>query len=214
MTWYQNAQDSTICYGERPAVAGLLLYPGKKEKMETTNERAFRPRPEAERQQRTEKKTMLPSSIQLEGEHSFMTTHREDFRVEDFQPYSPLRQKTPTWEKRNMTNERALVTLYQRNFPPPLRTHRKSTPAVPLPDNLGFNPSLRCEFLTVQKETYPCWAITGDTRPQQEYTRRRDTPSSGGNKVLSPMPKTTENIPQTGSVTTYMDMKIKKKDHL
>lgn len=43
---------------------------------------------------------------------------------------------------------------------------------------------LRCEFLTVQKETYPCWAITGDTRPQQEYTRRRDTPSSGGNKVL------------------------------
>ncbi|XP_042564350.1 uncharacterized protein si:dkeyp-69c1.9 isoform X2 [Clupea harengus] len=233
--------------------------------METTNERAFRPRPEAERQQRTEKKTMLPSSIQLEGnlstnkkqnkkrnkssfiyqqtnkktkqkrnkssfclmmfnrastkpvlagEHSFMTTHREDFRVEDFQPYSPLRQKTPTWEKRNMTNERALVTLYQRNFPPPLRTHRKSTPAVPLPDNLGFNPSLRCEFLTVQKETYPCWAITGDTRPQQEYTRRRDTPSSGGNKVLSPMPKTTENIPQTGSVTTYMDMKIKKKDHL
>ena len=81
----------------------------------------------------------------LAGEHSFMTTHREDFRVEDFQPYSPLRQKTPTWEKRNMTNERALVTLYQRNFPPPLRTHRKSTPAVPLPDNLGFNPSLRQE---------------------------------------------------------------------
>ncbi|XP_048123011.1 uncharacterized protein si:dkeyp-69c1.9 isoform X1 [Alosa alosa] len=199
MTWYKNAQDS-IWHGERPAVAGLLLYPDKKEKMETTSESAFCPRPVAERQQRTEKKNMLQSSIQLEGEHSFTTTHREDFRVEDFQPYSPLalRQKTPRWERRGMTKEMEHVTFYQQDFPPPLHTLRKATPAVPHPDNLGINPSLRGEFLTIQKETYPGWAVTEASRPNQRHILSPGTPPPGGHEVKTPA-RTEENIPHTGS---------------
>ncbi|KAL2095123.1 hypothetical protein ACEWY4_009842 [Coilia grayii] len=151
--------------------------------METTNERDFCRRPAAERQPLIEKKSRLRSNIQLEGEHSFTTTHREDFHVEDFQP-SALRQKTPAWEKRGATKDIQLATLYQRDFLPPQRTHRKSTPALPLPDNLGINPSLRWEFLTVQKETYPWWTTGRALSPQQEHTLSHVTPPSGGNKVL------------------------------
>ncbi|XP_063058718.1 uncharacterized protein si:dkeyp-69c1.9 [Engraulis encrasicolus] len=185
-------------------MAGLLLYPDKREKMETTNERDFCLKPTAWRRPPVKKKSMLRSNIQLEGEHSFTTTHREDFHVEDFRP-SPLRQKTPVWERRGTTGGIQLATHYQRDFLPPLRTHRKSTPAFPQPDNLGINPSLRWEFQTVQKETYPWWR-TGwrMLSPQQEQWPSPHTPHSGGKKVLTPisvMSKSqTESAPHTAFI--------------
>lgn len=88
---------------------------------------------------------LASTNVAIAGAHSFMTTHREDFRVADFQPYPSLlvKRKTPTTERGGLAKEREHVTLYQWDFPPPQHTHRKSTPAVPQPDNLGINPSLR-----------------------------------------------------------------------
>lgn len=89
------------------------------------------------------------AKVVIAGDHSFMTTHRKDFHVQDFQPCPSLlvRHKTQTWERRDLANEMEHVTLYQWDFPPPQHTHRKSTPAVPQPDNLGINPCLRQDIL-------------------------------------------------------------------
>ncbi|KAL7390647.1 hypothetical protein ABVT39_024889 [Epinephelus coioides] len=61
-----------------------------------------------------------------------------------------------------VTNEPDVTEMqsqYQKDFPPPSSCHRRRTPALPQPDNIGINPGFRIEFSTMQREHYPVWPM-------------------------------------------------------
>ncbi|KAI4900505.1 hypothetical protein NFI96_020133, partial [Prochilodus magdalenae] len=129
--------------GELPTVAGLLLYPDKKEKMVTTTGTAFGPKSCS----RVEPKKMLQCNLILEGDRSFITTHREAFQ---FQPVdgAPLTMKRTASMKEGRTTKAQTPhyqTNYQKNFSPPHGTFTRRLHVLPCPDNLAVNPALRQE---------------------------------------------------------------------
>ncbi|XP_072518464.1 uncharacterized protein [Salminus brasiliensis] len=145
--------------GELPTVAGSLLYPDKKEKMITTTEVAFGPKTCA----RTEPKKMLQCNITLEGDRTFITTHREAFQAQP-QDGAPLMIKTALGKKERIPTPH-FQTNYQKNFSPPQGIYMRRLQVLPCPDNLAVNPALRAEFRTVQMETYPGWSISLHSLP-------------------------------------------------
>nr|XP_057942585.1 uncharacterized protein si:dkeyp-69c1.9 isoform X2 [Doryrhamphus excisus] len=53
-----------------------------------------------------------------------------------------------------------MLSQYQKDFPPPSSWRRRTTPALPQPDNIGINPAFRIDFRTVQRDTFPNWPKT------------------------------------------------------
>ncbi|MCI4386607.1 hypothetical protein PGIGA_G00064400 [Pangasianodon gigas] len=146
--------------GELPAVAGLLLYPDKHEKMVTTTEIAFGPKPYA----KTEPKKMLKCSLILEGDQSYITTNQEAYRAQALHS-DPLMMMRKSPVRRERTPTTHYQTHYQQSFVRPQCIHGKRLQALPRPDNLAVNPALRTDFKTVQMETYPGWDISLHSRP-------------------------------------------------
>ncbi|XP_047017954.2 uncharacterized protein si:dkeyp-69c1.9 [Ictalurus punctatus] len=146
--------------GELPAVAGLLLYPDKCEKMVTTSEIAFGPKPYA----RTEPKKILKCNLILEGDQSYITTNQEAFRAQAL--YSdPLMMTGKSLARRERTPTTHYQTHYQQSFVQPQCIYGRRLQALPRPDNLAINPALRADFKTVQMATYPGWDISLHSRP-------------------------------------------------
>ncbi|XP_026989964.1 uncharacterized protein si:dkeyp-69c1.9 isoform X1 [Tachysurus fulvidraco] len=144
--------------GELPPVAGLLLYPDKHEKMVTTSEIAFGPKPYA----RTEPKKMLKCSLTLEGDQSYITTNQEAFPAQALH-CDPLMMMRKSSVKRERTPH--YQTHYQQSFVRPQYFYGRRLQALPRPDNLAINPGLRADFKTVQMQTYPGWDISLHSRP-------------------------------------------------
>ncbi|MCJ8740824.1 hypothetical protein PDJAM_G00063590 [Pangasius djambal] len=115
--------------GELPAVAGLLLYPDKHEKMVTTTEIAFGPKPYA----KTEPKKMLKCSLILEGDQSYITTNQEAYRAQALHSdplmmtrKSPVRlqmETYPGWD----------ISLHSRPLPAQMKEQLSLTEKSPKP---------------------------------------------------------------------------------
>ncbi|XP_036444797.1 uncharacterized protein si:dkeyp-69c1.9 [Colossoma macropomum] len=146
--------------GELPTVAGLLLYPDKKEKMVTTTAIAFGPKTCA----RVEPKKILQCNLILEGDRSFITTHREAFPSQPVDGAALTKRTASVKEKTPKAQTPHFQTNYQKNFSPPQGVFMRRLQVLPCPDNLAVNPALRAEFRTVQMETYPGWNISLHSR--------------------------------------------------
>ncbi|XP_062868244.1 uncharacterized protein si:dkeyp-69c1.9 [Trichomycterus rosablanca] len=130
--------------GELPAIAGLLLYPDKREKMVTTTEVAFGPKPYS----RTEPKKILHCSLTMEGEQSFITTNQMAYQPADGTPLM-MRRKSPVRQGSPLAHYQ---TNYQQNFVLPQIITNRRLYVLPGPDNLAINPALRQEAAN-QKHT-------------------------------------------------------------
>nr|XP_055036851.1 uncharacterized protein si:dkeyp-69c1.9 [Misgurnus anguillicaudatus] len=124
--------------GELPSLAGLLLYPGKREKMVTTTESAFGPKTCP----MLEPKKILQCSLTLDGDQCFITTNREDYPAYTldgtpivWQNQAPVRKEMSVQEQRS--------SLYQHDFPAPKKKYFRRNQIVPHPDNLAINTALR-----------------------------------------------------------------------
>ncbi|KAG9265604.1 hypothetical protein AMEX_G20064 [Astyanax mexicanus] len=163
--------------GELPSAAGLLLYPDKKEKMVTTTEIAFGPKTCT----KTEPIKILQCNLVLEGDRTFVTTHREAFQAQPQDDGAPLMVKTASG-RAERTPTPHFQTNYQKNFPQPRGIYKRRLQVLPCPDNLAVNPALRqeAEFRTVQRETYPEWSISLDSLPvaaqlKEQLTLKNET---------------------------------------
>ncbi|KAA0720074.1 hypothetical protein E1301_Tti008299 [Triplophysa tibetana] len=110
----------------------------------------------------------LPS---LAGDQSFITTNREDYPSYTpdgtpiaWQTKAPLRPEKTVQEKRS--------SLYQQDFSAPKRIYVRRNQAVPHPDNLAFNTSLRAEYRTVQREAFPGWDVSVHAPPVPVQIKR------------------------------------------
>ncbi|KAM9451623.1 uncharacterized protein Hap1MRO34_021898 [Clarias gariepinus] len=130
--------------------------------MVTTSEIAFGPKPYS----RTEPKQMLKCSLVLEGDHSYITTNQEAYQAQALHG-GPLMmmmmRKIPLRRERTPTAH--YQTHYQQSFVRPQCIYGRRLQALPRPDNLAINPTLRGDFKTVQMETYPGWDISLHPRP-------------------------------------------------
>ncbi|KAK5917968.1 hypothetical protein CgunFtcFv8_002774 [Champsocephalus gunnari] len=152
--------------GEPPTVAGFLLYPDTPAKMETTSREAFRSR--AISQQDRGKGNNSASNTQQVSNRSLPTSSRQAGRGssrrdreagEDEEGHNP--DETARTKKQETTY---MQSQYQKDFPPPSSCHRRRTPALPQPDNIGINPAFRIDFSTVQREDYPGWPLVMNPR--------------------------------------------------
>ncbi|KAJ3588672.1 hypothetical protein NHX12_009526 [Muraenolepis orangiensis] len=151
-----------------PSQERLLLYPDTPTKMETTSHVAFcyKPVPLPERGQRLHRDLKLnskhPSSATASTSHTSQSraTNSAQLRGEGSERGHRVVGSSNT--KQELATEDTMKSLYQKDFPPPLPQHpcRRRTPAHPQPDNIAINPSLRIEFSTIQRETYPGWPVT------------------------------------------------------
>ncbi|CAL8304899.1 unnamed protein product [Gadus morhua 'NCC'] len=174
--------------------ATLLLYPDTPTKMETTSHMAFchKPVPLPERGK------LLHSALKLNGESAHSSTaprtvpptgQTAKSRATNTGQLRSGGSQNPEAEefvvgnrnaKQEPDTEETMKSLYQKDFPPPLSQHlcRRRTPVHPQPDNIAINPSLRIDFSTVQRETYPGWPITkigNRGRKSETSTRRANT---------------------------------------
>ncbi|XP_056586172.1 uncharacterized protein si:dkeyp-69c1.9 [Triplophysa dalaica] len=152
--------------GELPSLAGLLLYPGKREKMVTTTETAFGPKtcPKVE-------KKILQCSLTLDGDQSFITTNREDYP--SYTPDgTPIAWQTKAPVRPEKTVQEQRYSLYQQDFSAPKRIYVRRNQVVPHPDNLAFNTSLRAEYRTVQREAFPGWDVSVHAPPAPVQIKR------------------------------------------
>ncbi|TSQ12718.1 hypothetical protein Baya_10798 [Bagarius yarrelli] len=121
--------------GELPAVAD------KRERMVTTTEVAFGPKPYS----RTEPKKMLKCSLTLEGDQSYITTNQEAYRGPALHGETLTMRKGPVRRERTPTTH--YQTHYQQSFARPQCIYGRRLQALPQPDNLAINPALRQEYL-------------------------------------------------------------------
>ncbi|XP_046724654.1 uncharacterized protein si:dkeyp-69c1.9 isoform X2 [Silurus meridionalis] len=154
--------------GELPAVAGLLLYPDKREKMVTTSEIAFGPKPYS----KTEPKKIRKCNLILEGDQSYITTNQEAFPPQALHG-DPLLMVRKFPARRERTPTARYQTHYQQNFVLPQCIYGRRLQAIPHPDNLAINPALRADFKTVQMETYPGWDICLHSRPLPAHLKEQ-----------------------------------------
>ncbi|XP_026183658.1 uncharacterized protein LOC113142713 isoform X2 [Mastacembelus armatus] len=147
--------------GEPPTVAGLLLYPDTPDKMETTSREAFCFRPISQQGghfgKNTQQESHWPYSTSSTRSGKGNSNIRDKKLGED-QQQANHNQTGPTAMK-NEDNTTEMQSQYQKDFPPPSSCHRRRTPALPQPDNIGINPAFRIELCTVQREAFPTWAI-------------------------------------------------------
>ncbi|KAL1252978.1 hypothetical protein QQF64_017671 [Cirrhinus molitorella] len=146
--------------GELPSLAGLLLYPGKREKMVTTTETEFGPKTCP----KVEPKKILQCNLTLHGDRSFSTTNREDY------PYYKPDGTPIVWHgnypaRKNTTGQAQRSSLYQQDYPTPKRIYVRRNRVVPHPDNLAINTAMRAEYKTVQQEAFPGWDVSVHARP-------------------------------------------------
>ncbi|XP_035382610.1 uncharacterized protein si:dkeyp-69c1.9 isoform X1 [Electrophorus electricus] len=107
---------------------------------------------------------MLQCNLILEGDRSFITTHREAYQAQPLDGAPLLMRKSSVNDARTLKEQTTkplphYQTNYQQNFLPPQGISMRRLQALPCPDNLAVNPALRTDFRTVQMETYPGWDI-------------------------------------------------------
>ncbi|XP_067280461.1 uncharacterized protein si:dkeyp-69c1.9 isoform X2 [Pseudorasbora parva] len=154
--------------GELPSLAGLLLYPGKREKMVTTTESEFGPKTCP----KVEPKKSLQCNLTLYGDRSFSTTNREDFPSYNLDG-APVAWQGKVPARDNKSGQAQRCSLYQQDFPAPKTIYRRNQ-VVPRPDNLAINTSMRAEYRTVQQEAFPGWDVSMDARPAPARLKRTD----------------------------------------
>ncbi|KAK2872689.1 hypothetical protein Q8A67_022586 [Cirrhinus molitorella] len=166
---YHMSSNSAACLkiqvGEEEKVRfcdshGLLLYPGKREKMVTTTETEFGPKTCP----KVEPKKILQCNLTLHGDRSFSTTNREDY------PYYKPDGTPIVWHgnypaRKNTTGQAQRSSLYQQDYPTPKRIYVRRNRVVPHPDNLAINTAMRAEYKTVQQEAFPGWDVSVHARP-------------------------------------------------
>ncbi|XP_051960474.1 uncharacterized protein si:dkeyp-69c1.9 isoform X3 [Xyrauchen texanus] len=114
---------------------------------------------------------MLGELPSLAGDQCFNTTHREDYPAYTLDGIPIVWQrKVPVRGERTAQEQRS--SLYQQDFPAPKRIHVRRNQVIPHPDNLAINPSMRAEYRTVQRETYPGWDVSVHARPAPAQLKR------------------------------------------
>ncbi|XP_066502018.1 uncharacterized protein si:dkeyp-69c1.9 [Hoplias malabaricus] len=129
--------------------------------MVTTTGLAFGPKSCA----RIQPKKMLPCNLILEGDRSFITTHREAFQSQPLDGAELKRTASLKEVRAAKAQTPHFQTHYQKYFAPQQGIYTRRFQVLPCPDNLAVNPALRSEFRTVQMEAYPAWNITVHSRP-------------------------------------------------
>ncbi|XP_039549812.1 uncharacterized protein si:dkeyp-69c1.9 isoform X2 [Pimephales promelas] len=155
--------------GELPSLAGLLLYPDKREKMVTTTEREFGPKTCP----KVEPKKIQQCNLTLDGDRSFSTTNREDYLSYN-QDGAPIAWQGKVPARDDWAVQAQRCSLYQQDFPVPKRNYVRRNQVVPHPDNLAINTSMRAEYKTVQQEAFPGWDVSVHARPAPARIKRTD----------------------------------------
>ncbi|KAK9955404.1 hypothetical protein ABG768_015286 [Culter alburnus] len=155
--------------GELPSLAGLLLYPGKREKMVTTTESEFGPK----KFPKVEPKKILQCNLTLDGDRSFSTTNREDYPSYNLDG-APIAWQGKVPARDNRTGQALRCSLYQQDFPAPKRNYVRRNQVVPHPDNLAINTSMRADYRTVQQEAFPGWDVSVHARPAPARLKRTE----------------------------------------
>lgn len=153
-------------FGELPAIVGSLLYPDQKEEMHTTTQREFIKKAGA----KPELVRAVQCNLKIEGERDMKTTHQTVF-----QPL-PLEKALAVPRPRLSEREAALrgahmesVTKYRSDYPAHHSLPERRELARPPADNLAINHSLRGDFKTVQRETFPGWDTSKYKRPDPAH---------------------------------------------
>ncbi|XP_058865736.1 uncharacterized protein LOC117397339 isoform X3 [Acipenser ruthenus] len=153
-------------FGELPAIVGSLLYPDQKEEMRTTTQREFIKKAGA----KPELIRAVQCNLKIEGERDMKTTHQTVF-----QPL-PLEKALAVPRPRLSEREAALrgahmesVTKYRSDYPAHHSLPERRELVRPPADNLAINHSLRGDFKTVQRETFPGWDTSKYKRPDPAH---------------------------------------------
>ncbi|XP_048839434.1 uncharacterized protein si:dkeyp-69c1.9 isoform X2 [Brienomyrus brachyistius] len=147
--------------GELSAVVGSLLYPDKREKMQTTSRREFVQK-SGERQEQKQ----MPVSLKLEGERQFVTTHQEEYKPYPHVEPAAVRERRAATRAEPVPAPMEHLTKYRCDFRQKDCKPQRRSPAMQHPDNLGINLALRSDFRTVQMDSYPGWDASEHLRPE------------------------------------------------
>ncbi|KAM9299391.1 uncharacterized protein PAF06_016454 [Gastrophryne carolinensis] len=155
-------------YGELPAVAGALLFPGDVCDMKTTTQEHF----VEKRMKRVEPVRVSQDHLTLEGEHHLTTTHQSTFHPLPLEKIKEPKEVLPKQITRKPPLE--VMTKYQSDFSMchPLEVTK---PAAPPTDNLSVNPFYSNDFRTVQKMAFPGWDPVLYPRPEQAHLQEELT---------------------------------------
>ncbi|KAG8569306.1 hypothetical protein GDO81_014359 [Engystomops pustulosus] len=146
-------------YGERPALAGSLLFPGDVRDMKTTTQDHF----VEKKLKRVELVKASQDHLGMEGEHFMTTTHQSTYHPLPLEKKQASKESVPkNFIKRTPVE---LVTKYQSDFSGS-HTIEPSRPAPPPVDNLTVNSFYSNDFQTVQRAAYPGWNPLLHPRPE------------------------------------------------
>ncbi|XP_068098920.1 uncharacterized protein [Hyperolius riggenbachi] len=146
-------------YGELPALAGGLLFPGDICDMKTTSQEHFVER----KMNRVEPVKASKDHLSMEGEHYMTTTHQSTFHPLPLGKIKEPKEQLPKKIIKRPPFE--VMTKYKSDF----SMHHSLEPsrlAPPPADNLTVNPFYSNDFKTVQKEAFPGWNPLLHPRPE------------------------------------------------
>ncbi|XP_066463089.1 uncharacterized protein [Eleutherodactylus coqui] len=146
-------------YGERPTLAGSLLFPGDVNDMKTTTQDHF----VEKKLKRVEPVKASQDHLTMEGEHFMTTTHQSTFHPLPLEKKQFIKKHLPKNVIKRPLDE--LMTKYQSDFSGS-HTMEPVRPAHPPSDNLTVHPFYSNDFQTVQRATYPGWNTLLHPRPQ------------------------------------------------
>ncbi|XP_075046265.1 uncharacterized protein LOC142107034 [Mixophyes fleayi] len=162
-----NAERQPL-YGELPALAGALLFPGDVSDMRTTTQDHFIEK----KIKRVEPVRASKDHLTIEGEHYMTTTTQSTFHPLPLEKVKETRQPLPS--KVIKRPPVALQTKYQSDFSI-CHAIEPSRPAPPPTDNLAVNPYCSNDFQTVQRETFPGWDPLLHPRPEPAHLKEELT---------------------------------------
>ncbi|KAM4702971.1 uncharacterized protein WCC33_011529 [Rhinophrynus dorsalis] len=156
-------------YGELPALAGSLLFPGDTREMKTTTQEHY----VEKRARKLEPVRAAQSHLVLEGEHDMKTTHQSTFHPLPLEKVTQARKSV--CEKVTKRPQVEVLTKYQRDFPTPLCPPEQTRAALPPADNLTVNTHYSNNFQTVQREAFPGWNPLQHPRPEPAHLKEELT---------------------------------------
>ncbi|KAM3921402.1 uncharacterized protein RB166_010775 [Leptodactylus fuscus] len=151
--------ERQLHYGERPALAGSLLFPGDICDMKTTTQDHF----VEKKLKRVEPIKASQDHLAMEGEHYMTTTHQSTYHPLPLEKKQMAKESLPKNVMKRFPVE--LVTKYQSDFSGS-HTIEPNRPVRPPADNLTVNPFYSNDFQTVQRVTYPGWNPLLHPRPE------------------------------------------------
>ncbi|XP_053307572.1 stabilizer of axonemal microtubules 1-like [Spea bombifrons] len=150
-------------YGELPAIAGSLLFPGDSYEMKTTTQDHF----SEKRMAKVAPVRAVECHLSIEGEHDMTTTHQSTFHPLPLEKKARRRKIKEDGPKTAIQRPQIeAVTKYQSDFPMPRHATEPTRAALPPPDNLTVNSHFSNNFQTVQRETFPGWDPLLNPRPE------------------------------------------------